>query len=389
MGAASAATAVDRPGNGTVFGGASDPRDHIGKGATGIVRKESLQFLKDLLSAPSPSGFEQPAQRVVRNYISGYADEVRTDVHGNLIAALNPSGSPRVMLAGHCDQIGMMVRYINDQGYLYFSSIGGIDSAVLSGLRVLVHTQKGPIPGVVGRMAVHILPPDDRAKLPETAKLWIDIGARNKKEAEKLVSVADPITFDLPAVELQQDFLAAPGIDDKIGSFVVMEALRLLAGKPLGCALFAVSTVQEEVGFRGAVTSTYHIRPEVGIAVDVTHSSDYPAADKVKNGDVFLGKGPVIDRGANINPILAQMLLNTAKKAKLPIQIAAAPGGTGTDANAMQLSRGGVATALVAIPNRYMHTPSEIISMGDAEKAAKLIAETVKQITPQQSFIPE
>jgi len=359
------------------------------EGARTIVRRESLQFLKDLLSAPSPSGFEQPAQRVAKRYIGEHADEVRTDVHGNLIAALNLGGSPRVMLAGHCDQIGMMVRYINDQGYLYFSSIGGIDSAVLSGMRVLIHTEKGPIPGVIGRMAIHLLPPEDRGKLPETAKLWIDIGAKDKKHAEKLVSIADAVTFDVPVVELQQDLLTAPGIDDKIGSFVVMEALRLLAGTPLKCALFAVSTVQEEVGLRGAVTSTYHVHPDVGIAVDVTHASDYPAADKVKNGELALGKGPVIDRGANINPILAQMLLSTAKKAKIPIQVAAAPGGTGTDANAMQLSRGGVATGLVAIPNRYMHTPSEIISLGDAEKAAKLIAETVKQITPQLSFIPE
>ena len=353
------------------------------------MRKESLQFLKDLLIAPSPSGFEQPAQRVVRQYAREFAEDVRTDVHGNVVAALNHEGRPRVMLAGHCDQIGMMVRYINDEGYLHFAPIGGIDSAVLSGARVIVHGANGPVPGVVGRTAIHILPPDDRNKLPETAKLWIDIGAKDKKAAEKLVAVADSVTFDVPVQELQQDYLTAAGIDDKIGSFVVMEALRLLAGKPLQCAVFAVSTVQEEVGLRGAVTSTYHLHPEVGIAVDVTHASDYPGGDKPKNGEISLGKGPVIDRGANINPVLGQRLLDTAKKAKIAVQIAAAPGGTGTDANAMQLSRGGVATALIGISNRYMHTPSEIVSLGDAESAAKLIAETLRGLTPETNFIPD
>jgi tetrahedral aminopeptidase len=353
------------------------------------VRKESLDFLKALLSAPSPSGFEQPAQRVVRQYAKAFADDVRTDVHGNVIAALNPDGSPRVMLAGHCDQIGMLVRFISDEGYIYFSTIGGIDAAVLSGARVVIHTKSGPVPGVVGRTAIHILPGEDRSKLPETAKLWIDIGAKKKAGAQKLVAIADAITFDVPVGELQQDFLVAPGIDDKIGSFVVVEALRLLAAKPPKCALLAVSTVQEEVGLRGAITSTYNIHPDAGIAVDVTHACDYPSSDKVKYGDIALGKGPVIDRGANINPVLGQMLIDTAAKAKIPVQLAAVPGGTGTDANAMQLSRGGVATALVGIPDRYMHTPSEIISLSDAERAAKLIAETVRQITPKTNFIPE
>lgn len=353
------------------------------------MRKESLEFLKALLEAPSPSGYEQPAMKVVREYVSPFADEVRTDVHGNLIAALNPSGSPRVMLAGHCDQIGMMVRYITDEGFIHFAAIGGIDTAVLAGARVLIHTKNGPIPGVVGRTAIHILPPDEQSKLPRIEKLWIDIGAKDKKAADKLVTIGDPITFDLPVTMLQQDLLAAPGVDDKIGGHVCMEALRLLAADRPSCAVFAVATVQEELGLRGAITSAYHINPDVGIAVDVTHTTDYPNSEKSKIGDVTLGKGPVLDRGANINPRLWELLLDTAKRAKIPVQLLAAPRATGTDANAIQLSRGGVATALVGIPNRYMHTPSEIISLGDAEKAAKLIAATVKSIDQGLSFIPE
>jgi len=352
------------------------------------VRDESLSFFKELLSAPSPSGYEQPAQQVVRNYVRPFADEVKTDVHGNVIAAVNPGGKPRVMLAGHCDQIGMMVRYVNDEGYIYFAAIGGIDTAVLSGLRVLIHTAKGPIRGVIGRAAIHVLPNEDRSKLPQIEKLWIDIGARNKKAAEKLVAVGDPITFDVPICNLQQDLLVSPGVDDKVGGFVCMEALRLLAGKKLDCAVFAVATVQEEVGLRGAITSAYSVNPDVGIAVDVTHTTDYPGTEKASLGEVALGKGPVLDRGCNINPALWRLLVETAEQAKISVQMLAAPRGTGTDANAMQLSRGGVATALIGIPNRYMHTPSEVISLGDAVKAARLIAATVKKINSGVSFIP-
>lgn len=353
------------------------------------MRKQSIAFLKELLSAPSPSGYEQPAQQVVRSYVRPFADEVKTDVHGNVIAALNPEGKPRVMLAGHCDQIGMMVRYVNDEGFIYFAAIGGIDTAVLSGLRVKIHAAKGPVPGVIGRPAIHILASGDRSKLPPIEKLWVDIGAKDKKAAEKLVAVGDPITFDVPIVELERDLLAAPGVDDKVGGFVCMEALRLLAGRELDCSVFSVATVQEEVGLRGAITSAYSVNPDVGIAVDVTHATDYPDSKKSTLGDVALGQGPVLDRGCNINPALWRLLVDTAETAKIPVQMLAAPRGTGTDANAMQLTRGGVATALVAIPNRYMHTPSEVISLADAEKAARLIAAVVGKINSGVSFIPE
>ncbi|MGQ9731983.1 MAG: M42 family metallopeptidase [Candidatus Zipacnadales bacterium] len=353
------------------------------------MRKESLQFLQELLAAPSPSGYEQPAMNVIRDYVTPFAHEVKTDVHGNVIASLNPAGSPRVMLAGHCDQIGMMVRWINDEGYIYFAAIGGIDTAVLAGLRVQIHTEQGPLSGVIGRTAIHVLSNEDRSKLPKLEKLFIDIGAKDKKAAEKLVRIGDPITFDVPFLKLQQDFIASPGLDDKIGGYVVMEALRLLSKQKLTCAVFAVATVQEEVGLRGAITSSYHINPDLGIAVDVTHTTDYPGAEKATIGEVSLGGGPVLDRGANINPLLWKLLIDTAQKANIKVQLLAAPRGTGTDANAMQLTRGGVATALVGIPNRYMHTPSEVISLKDAEDAAKLIAATVKSIHSHMSFIPQ
>jgi len=353
------------------------------------LRKESYDFLKALQETPSPSGFEQPVQRIVRKRMKPFAGSIETDVHGNVIVGLNPKGSPRVMLAGHCDQIGLMVNYIDDNGYIFVLPIGGIDPTVLPGSRVVVHTKHGPIDAVIGRKPVHVLKPEERGVKLELRELWVDIGAKNKKETEQVVSIGDPITFRLEMVHLGNDLVTSPAFDNKCGTFVVMEALRLCSIKRIKCALFAVSTVQEEVGLRGARTSCYGVDPQVGIAVDVTHATDYPDIDKRINGDIKIGGGPVISTGANINPPLESLLVKTAKARRISFQMEAAPGGTGTDANAIQLSRSGVATALVSIPNRYMHTPVEVVSLSDLEAAARLIAETVASINGRTNFIPQ
>jgi endoglucanase len=353
------------------------------------VRKESYEFLQKIQEAPSPSGFEQPVQRVVRERMKSFADTVETDVHGSVIAAVNPKGAPRVMLAGHCDQIGMMVKYVDDNGYLFVSQIGGIDPSVLPGLQVVVHTEHGPVDGVIGRKPVHVLKPEERGGKTELRELWIDIGAKNKKETERVVRIGDPITFRLELTHLGGNLVTAPALDNKSGVFVVMEALRLCSVKKLQCALFAVSTVQEEIGLRGAVTSCFGIDPQVGIAVDVTHATDYPDIDKRVNGDIKVGAGPTIPRGANINPKLEALLVKTAKAKRIPFQREGLPGATGTDASAIQLTRSGVATALIGIPNRYMHTPAEVVSLADLEAAARLVAETVSKITRRTRFIPE
>ena len=353
------------------------------------LRKESYGFLKALQETPSPSGFEQPVQRIVRKRMRPFAGSIETDVHGNVIVGLNPKGSPRVMLAGHCDQIGLMVNYIDDNGFIFVLAIGGLDPSVLPGSRVVVHSKHGPIDAVIGRKPVHVLKPEERGAKIELRELWVDIGAKNKKETEQVVSIGDPITFRLEMVHLGNDLVTSPAFDNKCGTFVVMEALRLCSIKRIKCALFAVSTVQEEVGLRGARTSCYGVDPQVGIAVDVTHATDYPDIDKRINGDIKIGGGPTISTGANINPPLEALLVQTAKMRKIPIQMEAAPGGTGTDANAIQLSRAGVATALVSIPNRYMHTPVEVVSLGDLEAAAKLIAEAVAAIDGKSKFIPQ
>ena len=353
------------------------------------MRKESYDFLKTIEETPSPSGFEQPVQRIVRERMKKYADTIETDVHGNVVVGLNVKrGAPRVMLAGHCDQIGMMVTYIDDKGFIFFSQIGGIDPSVLPGSRVVIHTKHGPVDGVIGRKPVHLMKPEERGGKIELRGLWIDIGAKDKKETERIVRVGDPATFRLEMIHLGGDLVASPAFDNKCGTWVVMEALRLCSVKKIQCALFAVSTVQEEVGLRGAKTSCFGVDPHVGIAVDVTHATDYPDIDKRTTGDVKMGGGPTISRGANINPILEQLLIKTAKAKRISFQLEAAPGGTGTDANAIQLTRSGVATALVSVPNRYMHTQTEIINLGDLEAAAKLIAETVASITRKTNFIP-
>lgn len=357
------------------------------------MQKESTDFLFRLLETPSPSGFEQKIQQVVKKRISKFADDVRIDVHGNLIAAANPEGKVRIMLAGHCDQIGMMITHIDDKGYLYFQQIGGLDPAVVPGSNITVHTRNGEIPGVIGYRPVHLIPPHERGKNIELSKLWIDIGAKDGDEAKKLVSIGDPATYQLGAKYLGKTVVASPGCDDRVGVFVVMEALRLFKESIRGkknhpVALFAVSTVQEEIGLRGAKTACYEIDPLVGIAVDVTHASDNPGAEPKEIGTVKLGQGPTIARGPNINPVLEELLVATAKKRKLNYQPLSAPGATGTDANVIQISKSGVAAALIGIPNRYMHTPVEVIDTRDLETAARLIAETVADITAKTSFIP-
>jgi endoglucanase len=353
------------------------------------VRKESREFLEKLINAPSMSGSEQPLQRVVREWVKPYADAVATDVNGNVIAALNPSGSPRVMLAGHCDQIGLMVQHITDEGFIQFSAVGGIDAGVVSGVRVILHTREGEVPGIIGRKPIHLQTPEERkGEKFELHKLWIDIGAQDKAEAQKIVRIGDPISFELGLLPLRGHLVAGPGMDDKAGVFAVMETLRLLSTRKPKCAVFAVSTVQEELGLRGARTAAYAVDPQVGIAVDVTFATDYPGIDKGQVGDIRLGKGPVIARGPNINPVLHDLLVAAAEKKRLPWQPEAIARATGTDANAMQISRQGVAAGLVSVPNRYMHTAIEMISLADLENTAVVLAETLMMIGPKTDFTP-
>jgi len=346
------------------------------------------EFLKALLLAPSPSGYEQPVQAVVRDYVKSFADQVTTDVHGNVIVAKNPGAAQRVLLAGHCDQIGLVVTYIDDKGFLYTKPIGGWDPQQLIGQRMTVWTAGGPVPAVIARKPIHLLKEEERNKVVKLEEMWLDIGARDKADAASMVMIGDPVTLELGYQELRNGLANAPGMDNITGVWVVIEALRRAARQPLNCAIYAVSTVQEEIGLRGAYTSTFGIDPSIGIAVDVTHATDCPTMDQKQGGDIKLGSGPVIDRGPNVNPRLFTRLVETANNQQIPYQVAAHGRGTGTDANAIQLSRAGVVTGLVSIPNRYMHSAVETIALADIDRAADLLATFLVNLSGAEDFTP-
>jgi len=352
------------------------------------MEKAPRDFFQQLLETPSPSGYEVPAQDVVRRYAGSFADELRTDVHGNVVIGRNPKAPVRVMLAGHCDQIGLIVQHIDDDGFIYVRAIGGWDIQMLIGQRLTILTRGGPVPGVIARKAIHLLTDEERKKVPKMKELWLDIGAANKDQARELVRVGDAVTLELAVREMLGGRIVAPGMDDKTGAWVVVEALRRADPAKMKCALFAVSTVQEEIGLRGAKTSSFGIDPHVGVAVDVTHATDCPTVEKKEEGDVALGKGPVIYRGPNMNPRVFDMLVDTAEDAKIPYQLAAEGRATGTDANAIQVNRAGVAAGLVSIPNRYMHSPVEMVSLDDMDHAADLLARFVERIGDESEFIP-
>lgn len=347
-----------------------------------------LDFLHALLMTPSPSGYEQPIQKVVREYASSFADEITTDVHGNVIITKNPKAPLRVMLAGHCDQIGFCVQYIDCEGFLYIQPIGGWDPQVLIGQKLTVWTASGPVFGAIARKPIHLLNDEERKQVVKMKDLWLDIGCKNKEEAAQFVRVGDPVTVQLGVTMMRNNFASSPAMDDKTGCWVAIEAVRRASAKKLNCAFIAVSTVQEEIGLRGAATAAYSVNPHVGIAIDVTHATDCPTIDKKQEGDVALGKGPVVYRGPNMNPIVVDRLFEAAQYAEIPTQAAASGRATPTDANTIQTSRGGVAAGLLSIPNRYMHSPVEMISLEDLDHAANLLAEFALRLNGDESFIP-
>jgi endoglucanase len=352
------------------------------------MQEQSLAFLKRLVEAGGASGYEQPIQQIFREQVRPLCSDVSTDVMGNNIAVLNPAGAPRLMFAGHADEIGFLVRYINDEGFIYFALVGGWDAEIVIGQRVTIHTVAGPVRGVIGKRAIHLMDEEDRKKKSELHTLWIDIGVNNREEAEKVVAIGDSITMAAGFERLQGDVAVAKSFDDRMAVFVVAETLRLLQGQALQAAVYGVSTVQEEIGLRGATTSAFGVDAQVGVAIDVCHACDYPDADKRKVGDIAIGRGPVISRGANINPRVFDLLVAAAREEKIPHQIEAAPRGTGTDANAMQLSRAGMATGLVSVPLRYMHSPVEVLSLQDLENACRLCAAFATRVTADKSWTP-
>ncbi len=354
------------------------------------MHKKDLMFLSSLVEAPSPSGFEQPAAKIFRERIKAAADTVETNVMGSVHAFLKGKKKHgiSVMLAGHIDEIGLMVRYITPEGFLSFASIGGVDAAILPGMRVRVHTAKGELLGIMGRKPIHLIEDDERKNVTKLEKLFIDLGLR-AEDVKKRVRVGDPITFDVGLETFGDEMAVSRAFDDKMGAWIaarVLEEVKAAGGAPGD--LIAAATVQEEIGLRGGTTSAYSVDPVVGIAVEVGHATDYPDIDKRKHGEAVCGAGPILARGPNINPVLFDLLVAAAEKAGVPYQIRAEPRGTGTDANAIQLSRGGKVAGLVSIPLRYMHTPTEVLSLRDLDAAVKLLTRFVLDLDPATSFIP-
>jgi putative aminopeptidase FrvX len=351
------------------------------------MNKQALDFLKTLLATPTPSGAETQGQAIVADYMRPYADTVETDIHGNVHGVLNPGAEVRVMLAGHCDEIGLMVQHIDDKGFLYISALGGVTVTLLQGERLLIQGRKGPVPGVIGVKPIHLMSEEERkSAVGKIHELWVDIGAKSRKDAEKLVSIGDVATINTGWIELANGLVACRAFDNRIGAFIVADVLRQLKGAKLNVSVHAVSTVQEEVGLRGARTAAFGVDPHIGIAVDVGFATDYPGMNEKICGEAKAGNGPILHPGPTYNPKLLSMLKRTATGLKMKTQLQPEPRGVSTDAYALQMTRAGVAAGLISIATRYIHSPVETIALKDAENTAKLIAALLKGMTGKEKL---
>ena len=344
--------------------------------------------LQTLLTAHGPSGYESDPAAAWREAAGAWSDDVRSDVMGSSVALVpGTADGPSLALVGHIDEIGLIVTHIEENGFLRFTGVGGWDPQVLVGQRVVLATADGPVPGVVGKKPIHLLDADARKKVPEMKEMHIDIGAVDGDAAAKLVRVGDTAVIAGEPVELEGGRVASRSMDNRIGSYVSYEAARLVAeqgGAPGD--LFAVAGVQEETGLNGARTTAYSLRPDLAVAIDVTHATDAPGISESELGKHPFGSGPVIERGTNIHPRVSEMLIEAAEAEKIPYTLSASARSTGTDADAIHVSRGGVPTGLVSVPLRYMHSPVEVVQVDDIENTAKLLAAFAMSIPADASF---
>ena len=355
-----------------------------------MFSSESIAFLKKLLDTPGPSGFEAAPARIWREQARQFAT-VTGDVAGNSLAEVNGAGKPTIMLAGHIDEIGVMVSYIDDEGYLSFDPIGGWDHQVFVGQRVTLLGKDGPVLGVIGKKAIHLMEKEDREKVSKASDLWIDIGATNRADAAARVRIGDGGVLASSVLEFPNCRLVSRSLDNRVGSFVVLEALRLLAADRPAARVTAAATTREEISYTGggARTGAAGIAPDIAIVVDVTHATDYPGVDKRHHGDYKLGSGPAITRGAAINPVVAELLIATAEAEKIPYTLEAAPRETSTDADNIFTALKGVATALVSVPLRYMHSPNEMVMLEDLERTSRLLAGFCRRVTAKTDLVPK
>lgn len=357
------------------------------------MNQDSLDLLTRLLDAAGPSGFERAPARVWRD-AAAFADEVDADVGGNSFATVHPAGgpsdAPRIMFAGHIDEIGVMLVHIDEHGFCFFEPIGGWDPQVFVGQRVILLGRDGQVPGVIGKQAIHLMDTTERDKLSKPHDLWIDIGATSRDEALARVSVGDAGVLGSTVTRLPNDRLVSRSLDNRIGAFVVLEALRRLAADRPLLPVTAVATTQEEIAYSGggARTSAVSLQAHAAFVVDVTHATDSPGVEKKRHGDVKLGGGPVLSRGAAVNPVLFDLLVETARAEGIPYTVHAAARFTGTDADAIFTAHRGVATALISVPLRYMHSPNELVALSDIEHTAALLAATARRLDMGMDLVP-
>ena len=344
------------------------------------MNAKNKEYLFKLLEVASPSGFEAPAQAVTKAYLHGTCDDISSDINGNLIAYKKGSGKYKIMLVGHADEIGFIINYIDDSGYIYVKTLGGFDVNLLPGLRVDILHESKVVRGIIGKKPIHMMRGSDDTPKLKIEDLWIDIGAKDKEEALSRVSIGDTITYSSKIEQLTEDLIVSKATDNKVGVYIAAAVMQELAKKKIKANYYAVASVGEETTMKGARTSAFRIEPDIAIAVDVTFTSDIPNADKRVFGEVSLGKGPTLSLGAALHPAINNKLLELAKKHSIPVQIEIAPSSTGTDADAIHGLRTGTATAVIGIPNRYMHSPNEVISLGDLDKAVQLLTEFVKSV---------
>jgi putative aminopeptidase FrvX len=346
-------------------------------------------FLERLLTATAPSGYETPAAEVWRKHAESFASDVGWDTVGSSVARVDAGGegAPLVGLVGHIDEIGLVVKHIASEGVLRFGTIGGWDPQVLVGQRVTVLTGNGPVAGVVGRKPIHLLEEDERKQVAKFEQMYIDIGASDRDDAARVVSVGDPAVIAAGPEELANGRIASKAMDNRLGAYVVLEAARRAAAEGGSrWNIAAIAAAQEETTFAGARTSAFALDMQACIVVDVTFASDIPDSDPAKTGEAKLGHGPQISRGANLHPRMTELLVEAAEAESIPFTVAVPGRNSGTDADAIHFARAGVPCGLVSVPLRYMHSPVETVQLSDVEHAIELLAATCLRLDPGEDY---
>ncbi|MFB6070171.1 MAG: M20/M25/M40 family metallo-hydrolase [Halanaeroarchaeum sp.] len=347
---------------------------------------DTRTFLDELLSTPSPAGYETDGQKVWLDYVGEFADETRTDAYGNAVATYEGGDGPHIVFSGHADEIGFTVAAITDEGFVRIIPIGGADPTVSRGTQIRIHTDDGPVNGVIGQTAIHLRDRNDDEDVPEIRAQHVDIGAEDGEEAHDLVEVGDPATSAMGVHDLAGTRIAARGLDNRVGTWVAAEALRLAREREVDARICAVSTVQEELGLKGAEMVGFSLDPDAAIAVDVTHAGDNPGYPSDWANEIALGGGPVVSRGTANHPNLVEAVRAAAEAEDLPYQLQATGRRTGTDADAYYTQKGGIPTLNLGIPNRYMHTPAEVVDTDDLETAATVLAAMADREDERTSF---